>query len=243
MERYGMLMCGISDCDHNFSFVRRRSELAQILITLSGDGEVLADGKWQRLPTQSAYVTPLQVSHAYRCINNWRVAWVSYKTSDPFPHSYPQVFDQVSSDIEIFIEYILRESLAHDEMQTIQSLLQLLHSHVRRAVGADRSFDRLDRLWNHVHHDIAAHWSAKDMAKYINISEEHLRRLCHERFQKSPSRYLCELRMQHAAALLRGSDLNIGDIALQVGYDNAFAFSTAFKRWSTMPPFAYRKKN
>ena len=49
------------------------------------------------------------------------------------------------------------------------------------------------------------------------------------------------LRLQRATTLLGAARGSIGDIAAAVGYDNAFAFSTAFKRLHGLPPSVWRK--
>jgi len=48
--------------------------------------------------------------------------------------------------------------------------------------------------------------------------------------------------MRRAASLLTGSERRIDAIATAVGYENAFAFSTAFKRHMKKTPSAYRSK-
>ena len=59
---------------------------------------------------------------------------------------------------------------------------------------------------------------------------------------KSPLQYLWECRMQKAGDLLTQSRKGIKQIARQVGYSTAAAFSNAFKRWSGTSPAAYRRQ-
>jgi AraC-like DNA-binding protein len=55
-------------------------------------------------------------------------------------------------------------------------------------------------------------------------------------------RYVTLLRMRHAAALLASDSYSVEDVARQVGYENAFAFSTAFKRLMGDSPTGYRRR-
>ncbi len=49
--------------------------------------------------------------------------------------------------------------------------------------------------------------------------------------------------MQHASSLLAETHLTSAAIGQTAGYDNEFAFSNAFKRWSRgLPPSAYRRR-
>ncbi len=241
MRNHGMTLCGLSDTDDQFLFIRKRPRHAQILLALDGSGEVLVDGQWQALHPGEAYVTPIGINHAYRARGQWRVAWVAYAASACIPQTYPQIIKCPDNELAHLMESVLREALGPADRLALAAWFQLIHTNVRRIIGADRSVDRLDRMWETVHQDLAAEWTAGDLARLLSVSEEHLRRLCQKRFQVSPLRHLCDLRMQHAASLLHSSDLQIATIASQVGYHNAFAFATAFKRWSALTPSAYRQ--
>jgi AraC-like DNA-binding protein len=46
--------------------------------------------------------------------------------------------------------------------------------------------------------------------------------------------------MRRAEAMLRSTPNKLFTIARAVGYDNVFAFSTAFRRWKGLPPNACR---
>jgi len=91
---------------------------------------------------------------------------------------------------------------------------------------------RVKRL---VSSDPARGWKLRDVAKALAMSEDTLhRRLTRERtsFQK----VLTEVRMDHAAALLWGTELPLGQIALDVGYTSASRFATRFhERFGLLP--------
>ncbi|MHB1158087.1 MAG: helix-turn-helix domain-containing protein [Phycisphaerales bacterium] len=63
-----------------------------------------------------------------------------------------------------------------------------------------------------------------------------MRRLCFSQTGFPPMRYVTELRMRRAAAMLAGGRRKIMEVAAAVGYRNAFAFSTTFKRMMGKPP-------
>jgi AraC-like DNA-binding protein len=63
-------------------------------------------------------------------------------------------------------------------------------------------------------------------------------------FQRStgytPARYLQQLRMRHAAALLE-EGRTISDIAHKVGYSNSGYFATVFRRYNGTTPSEWRR--
>ena len=55
-------------------------------------------------------------------------------------------------------------------------------------------------------------------------------------------RLVLRLRMQRAESMLQSTDEPVAAIAARVGYENPFAFSVAFKRWSRQSPRAFRQQ-
>ena len=90
--------------------------------------------------------------------------------------------------------------------------------------------------------DLGRHWTVADLASAIDVSEEHLRRLCQERLGRSPMEHVGRLRMRKAAVLLRTTDQKIGAIAEQVAYADRFGFSAAFRRCFGSSPAQYRRE-
>ena len=54
--------------------------------------------------------------------------------------------------------------------------------------------------------------------------------------------YLNNLRIKHAQYMLRGTDLTVSQIAEKVGFESVTHFGRVFKKFSGMPPLAYRKQ-
>ncbi len=51
------------------------------------------------------------------------------------------------------------------------------------------------------------------------------------------------MRREKAISLLKDSQLNLPDIAQQLGYANSANFSRAFKRWTNMSPRYFRQQH
>lgn len=93
-----------------------------------------------------------------------------------------------------------------------------------------------------LHEEPARDWTVDALGSEVGLSRSAL----HERFValvgQPPMQYLASWRMQVAAGLLRASQSNVMDIALQVGYDSEAAFTRAFKRLMGEPPAAWRRR-
>ncbi len=84
-------------------------------------------------------------------------------------------------------------------------------------------------------------WTLEELARTVGASRSVLA----ERFQRllgvSPMQYLIHWRMMLAANMLRESDAQLLDIAMDVGYQTDTAFIRAFRREFGAPPAQWRR--
>jgi transcriptional regulator GlxA family with amidase domain len=82
--------------------------------------------------------------------------------------------------------------------------------------------------------------SVDTCARTVNLSESRLRRLFLSHAGRPPGRYLRELRMQEARALLETSFLSVKEIRSRVGIADASHFSRDFRAVYGLSPSRYR---
>ncbi len=86
---------------------------------------------------------------------------------------------------------------------------------------------------------------------YSNLSVDELAALCHmspstfkrefkKEFASSPAKYINDQKLKKARDLLSVSDLPIGDIAYEVGFNDPLYFTRLFTRKEGVPPSTYR---
>jgi two-component system response regulator YesN len=78
------------------------------------------------------------------------------------------------------------------------------------------------------------------MAKSFNISTGHLSNLFHEKTGESFSDYLNMIRLNKAKELLKTTDYKIYRIADELGFNDAYYFSSWFKKLVGASPTTYR---
>ena len=79
-----------------------------------------------------------------------------------------------------------------------------------------------------------------DMARAAHLSRAHFSREFRRAFGESPHTYLLTRRLEHAAAMLRGTDRSVADICFSVGAQSVGSFTTSFTRTYGKSPTAYR---
>jgi len=86
-----------------------------------------------------------------------------------------------------------------------------------------------------------------------NLSLEEYAKLCHRslssfkrefqvHFQESPGKWLQQKRVEYASALLRGSKMNVTEIAFESGFEDVSHFSRVFKERFGTSPVVYRQE-
>ncbi len=239
---YGVQLVGTSEAVLGFRFERIAPGFVQILACLGGEGEVLIDNEWKRCSPGQAYITPQRMPHSYRAIkrSTWKLVWLQYDEANVTIEEPPSLKTVDSPMFEQTFLGLYREQSTTAEHAVLASWAHLLDTTARRTLARQIHDPRLNELWELIASDLSRPWTLEEMADVANLSSEHLRRLCHATLHRSPMRHLTYLRMRHAAELLALSDMKIEVIGRLVGYDNQFAFSTAFKREIGLSPSSCR---
>jgi AraC-like DNA-binding protein len=94
-----------------------------------------------------------------------------------------------------------------------------------------------------LHDDCAHAWTLDTLAARVGLS----RTAFAERFRKAvgdtPLQYLRTVRMQRAVRLLSDTSRSLEQVAIGVGYQDAFSFSKVFKRSVGMSPREFRRRD
>lgn len=93
-----------------------------------------------------------------------------------------------------------------------------------------------DYIENHYHDDI----TALQMAAYCNLSYSYFSRLFTKIMKRGFREYLNYVRITKAERLLTSSDLNVTEIALQVGFSTSSYFIQQFKLYKDISPKQYQ---
>ena len=88
----------------------------------------------------------------------------------------------------------------------------------------------------------AADHSLAALAERAGYSERHLTRVFTKELGRTPARYVEDVRVEAARAILETSDAPLGAVASQVGLGSAESLRRAFAREVGIPPGAYRQR-
>ncbi len=79
------------------------------------------------------------------------------------------------------------------------------------------------------------------LARMVNLSESHFRRLFHQIFGVAPQEYLNSIRINRAKDLIWSGEYTLSEIARRTGFTNIYYFSRAFRKATGVAPSAFGK--
>ena len=100
--------------------------------------------------------------------------------------------------------------------------------------------DLVDLACQQLSRNFTTGFSLQKFCRRHSVGYENFRKIFRERIGISPGSYRIQCRLESAAVLLRSEQLTIKEIAEQLGYNNAYEFSSQFKKKFGTSPGQYR---
>ena len=246
LDHYEIFHMGIVSANLEYRVSRVRSSYTHFLACLSGEAILSSNGKRYELTAGTACLLPKGASYANQPFGSqpWRFCYVCYLHRGPEIGfrglQSPIVGEYDSLSLHNTIDTLRHDCGRHSDVECQRQLLELTHHLVLRFVSQYQPDERLATLWERVSAAPAEEWSLERLERETHCHREHLRRLCRRFFGRSPAQQVTFIRMQQAAVLLRTTRWTLQHIATEVGYNDAYTFSGAFKRWFKVCPAQYR---
>jgi AraC-like DNA-binding protein len=242
LAAHDLIYLGCSAAQAGFEFRRTAPPFDLVLGCVAGRGELALEGEAFELEAGQAALLPAWRTHSYCWAGPqvWHVWWLVF---EPGTLADVQAL-RVTAEVDL-VDHCIRGFVALDESDALSSLgahfAALVSGLCLRAFHRSRRALRLRALWSAVESDPARPWTNAELAGRVGMSVETLRRVSRQETGRSPMAHVTHLRMTRASLLLARSSRSVKAIAGEVGYQDAFAFSVAFKRWSGLSPRDYRQ--
>lgn len=98
-----------------------------------------------------------------------------------------------------------------------------------------------EKVYDYIYENFLNNLTITHIAEHFDISRNYLFKICKEYYGQSPKNMIQELRMNQAVQLLRGSPMQVKEIASLVGYKDAFSFSKMFSKYHDYSPTEFRR--
>src|SRR5215208_2241067 len=102
---------------------------------------------------------------------------------------------------------------------------------------------RVQQVVHLIQKDLSRKVTLNEMARAVNLSAEHLRRLFKSEIGMTPVQYQKKLRLLEARRLLEDTFLNVQEIMVRVGLHDDSHFVRDFKKLYGLTPAQYRARH
>lgn len=104
----------------------------------------------------------------------------------------------------------------------------------------DSEADKVNQTESYIKSHYSEELTMSQLADRIGWDQKKLNYAFTKQVGISPKKYLIQYRIDRAKSLLANENFQIGDVALQVGYEDPFLFSRMFKKYTTLSPSQFR---
>ena len=145
------------------------------------------------------------------------------------------------------IEQLLSQSQPFYEIEVSMELTSIWKNIVKNGIklnfkeGEALKDQRMKKMLNWIHQHYTEKILLEDIAQAGHLSRSECCRYFKRFLNKSPLNYVTDYRIQKSLLLLQHSDLNVTDVAYQVGFNSTSYFIDKFRKSMNMTPFAYKK--
>ncbi len=247
--------------DAQYHYRERKDGIDQsiLIYCTAGKGIVWIGQKSFSVDADSYIIIPAGKSHLYYSdeFHPWSIYWLHFtgKKAQYFYNYGSRVINidkgkdsRINSRIGIFHDIFrnLERGFGVDTLEYVNLCLAYLlasfiHIDQFRLVNKAYENDSVNKSINYMLENITRNIRLNDLANEVGLSVAHYSRLFFAKTAQSPINYFNQLKMQRACQLLNLSNLSIGEVARETGYQDQFHFSRVFKKIIGVSPREYRK--
>ena len=143
-------------------------------------------------------------------------------------------------DVQQFLNTRLIFSPAPDRLIAQACLYLVYHASRQAEVLATMDFDRVVQISNVISENLSRDITMAETANLLGFEYHYFSRLFHQLFNMNFRQYLNLYRIELACTLLRTTQKDISDIALECGFQTLRSFNRAFKVATAQTPSQYR---
>lgn len=242
----GVAQAGLSELAPPYEMIRPDPFFHLVLATLTGRGWCRIAGCEPTMKSGDLLVVPAGTPCAYGISGSrWHIAWFHIERDRGLgaalgAHGAVIHHTNVKRLVAAMDGFIDEVRAGDNQAATFES--RLIAHRLEREVQVDldrislSERRRLGELWNLIDRNLRHRWTIGDLASACHVSPATLFRLCARHAGVRPMEQVAKLRMQRAGQLLHNSDEPVKTIARLVGYGDASAFSTAYRRITGRSP-------
>lgn len=241
-------------CNEKY-YVKRNNYNSYLLMYIKdGSGQIFFDNKTYQAKKNDVVLLNCHMPHAYTT-KKWETYWIHFDgntSKNFFDLLYSRCGVVFTLNDSIIIPKYLSEIIKDFEKSKAPNeaivscylhrmLTELLLMSSESSVSKDLCKNQIQDAINYMRLHYRDKLMLSDIASYASMSQYHFSRMFKKETGYSPYEYLTMIRLNKAKTLLKTTNLNIKEIANEVGYNNESNFIINFKEHTKMTPAEFRK--
>lgn len=201
----------------------------QVVVPLSGSMQITLKGKAYSVAPGHCFIVPAQSVHDYAATEPARFLVADMACLPKNAASVPEPCVSIEADLRAFCAYAdVQLNLSSDD-RIAGLLFHLFWQLFARQTFASRLDKRIMRAVERMEADLAASHKVEDLAATACLSVSQFKSLFRKTLGLSCTAFLTARRMDRARSLLMNTDYPVHLVAIEVGYEDASAFSRRFR--------------
>ncbi len=223
--------------------------------TLSGEGEVVYDGKKHKVPQGygffcNSHDPKLVYYYPASNVEPWTIIYITFINLQPLCHDccskYGPVFQlPENSPIITALNRMLDAKGNHINLKkhqamelASQAVSSVLHSfelmHEKRSGHV-----LVYKVWRFIEENINEPLSVDTIASVVGVTREHLSRVFKEEEGISLAKYIRRMKVREAGRLFLSGETTVKEVSAKLGFDNTSNFIRTFKKETGITPGDY----
>lgn len=153
---------------------------------------------------------------------------------------YSNVFDLV----EIKNMIIANNNKFYGSTKIAEIFLSIFNNCKKQTINRKKTEDiYFDHCVQYIKTNVYRRLKVEELVKILGISQSYIYKIFMKKCGMSPQKYIMNLKIEQAKALLTSSDMTVTEVASSVGYEDALNFSKIFKAYTGASPTQFLKLN
>lgn len=214
---------------------------SQIAIPLNGRMDISIEGAAYRVGLGQAVIIRANNTHKYSAPDNSRFLVANMSDLPENVAGSTDALVEITPEMVNFCSYA-ETQLKNTSDETAGSLLyKLFFRLLELQTFVTRTDPRILLALQQIEDDLGASHSIESLAAAAHLSTSQFKTLFKDSLGQSTRDYITARRMEQAKTLLRNTDYPVSVVAIDVGYEDASAFSRRFRRHFDQSPIEFAR--